>query len=184
MIFFGLKKAQQNYDVAIRYRAYELRPAGSPPIPPEYRARIEQARPVFAERMKQSYGVTINAGPFGIDSRPSLIIDKYAEAQGAGEAYHIATLEAYWQHGRDISDMTVLRDIATQIGLDPAGLDAALQDESYIAAVDEDIEQAQAYGLSGVPAVVLDSRYLVMGAQPYETLAKAVERARADHAAA
>lgn len=184
MIFFGLKKARQNYDVAIRFRAYELRPAGSPPISPEYRARIEQARPVFAERMKQSFGVTINSGPFGICSRPALIISKHAEAQGAGEPYHLATLEAYWQHGRDISDMDVLRDIAAHTGLDPAGLDAALQDDAHVAAVDEDIEQAQAYGLSGVPAVVLDSRYLLMGAQPYETLAKAVERARADHATA
>jgi predicted DsbA family dithiol-disulfide isomerase len=184
MIFFGLKKARQNYDVAIRYRAYELRPAGSPPIPPEYRARIEQARPVFAERMKKSFDVTINSGPFGIDSRPALIIDKFAETQGVGEAYHLAALEAYWQHGRDISDMAVLRDIAARTGLDPAGLDAALQDDAYIAAVDADIEQAQDYGLSGVPALVLDSRYLVMGAQPYETLAKAVERAQADHTTA
>ncbi len=179
MIFFGLKKLEQEYDVTFRWRAYELRPEGSPPIPPEYMARIEQSRPVFASRMQQMYDVVINAGPFGINSRPALIIDKYAESQVKGAAYHIAVLEAYWQYGRDISDMAVLRDIAGQVGLDPATLEAALVDDAHSAAVDEDIEQAQAYGLTGVPAVVLDGKYLVMGAQPYETFARAVERAQA-----
>jgi predicted DsbA family dithiol-disulfide isomerase len=179
-VLFSLKRLQESYPIALHWRSYELRPAGSPPIPPEYKARIDAARPVFAKTMLDEFGVAINAGPFGINSRPSLIVDKFAEAHGQGEAYHMATLEAYWQHGRDISDMAVLRDIAQNTGLDPAALDAAVDHPDYVAQVDADIALARDYGLTGVPAVVLNSRYLVMGAQPYETFESAVKRALAD----
>jgi predicted DsbA family dithiol-disulfide isomerase len=109
-----------------------------------------------------------------------LIVDKFAEAHGRGEAYHLATLEAYWQHGRDISDMAVLREIAARVGLDPAAVDAAVVNAEYIAQVDADVRLASDYGLTGVPAVVLNSRYLVMGAQPYPTFENAVKRVLAD----
>ena len=180
MIFFGLKKLEQNYDVDIRWRAYELRPAGSRQISPEYRARIEQSRPAFAERMMTAYGVMIKPGPFGIDSRKALILDKYAEVPRLGDEFHIAVLEAYWQHGKDISDVNVLKELAVQVGINPAMLDAALMEPVHAQAVDDDIAQAQAYGLTGVPAIVFNNRYLVMGAQPYETLAQAVKTAQAN----
>jgi predicted DsbA family dithiol-disulfide isomerase len=179
-VLFSLKRLQESYPIVLHWRAYELRPAGSPPIPAEYKARIDAARPVFAQAMQDEFGVTINAGPFGINSRPSLIVDKFAEAHGQGEAYHLATLEAYWQQGRDISDMAVLREITGRVGLDPAALDAAVADAGYAAQVDADIALARDYGLTGVPAVVLNSRYLVMGAQPYATFESAVQRALAD----
>ena len=163
----------------VHWRSYELRPAGSPPIAPEYKARIEASRPRFAQSMKDELGVDIVFGPFGIDSRPALVLGKYAEAQGAGDAFHIATLEAYWQRGEDISDRAVLGRLAAGAGLDPARIDAAIADPAMIDRVDADIAQAREYGLDGVPAVVLDNKYLVMGAQPYDTFANAVKRAQA-----
>jgi predicted DsbA family dithiol-disulfide isomerase len=178
-VLFSLKRLQQSYPINLHWRAYELRPAGSPPISPEYMQRIEASRPVFAQSMLE-HGVTINVGPFGINSRSSLIVDKFAEAHGRGEAFHLATLEAYWQHGRDISDMAVLREIAARVGLDPAAVDAAVVNAEYIAQVDADVQLASDYGLTGVPAVVLNSRYLVMGAQPYPTFENAVKRVLAD----
>jgi predicted DsbA family dithiol-disulfide isomerase len=179
-VLFSLKRLQEQFPITLHWRAYELRPAGSPPIPPEYAKRIEAARPVFAQSMQQEFGVTIESGPFGIDSRPSLVLDKHAEAQGVGEAYHMAVLEAYWQHARDISDPAVLRELATASGLVAADVDAALANAAYSAQVDADIQLARDYGLDGVPAVVLNSKYLVMGAQPYATFESAVKRALAD----
>ncbi len=180
-----MKELQHTYGVHIRWRSYELRPAGSPPIPPEYKARIEQARPVFASSMLAEHGVTINAGPFGINSRPALIAAKLAEAQGKGEAYHDATHRAYWVEGRDISNHEVLRELMKQIGLEPhqlEELEAALSDPHYEAEVDEDIAEAREFGLEGVPAMVFNNKYLITGAQPYAMLARAVEQIRAETA--
>ena len=43
-----------------------------------------------------------------------------------------------------------------------------------------DIEQAQAYGASGVPFFVIDRKYGVSGAQPAETFRQVLDRAWAD----
>jgi predicted DsbA family dithiol-disulfide isomerase len=177
-----LEKLKQNYDVVTRWRSYELRPAGSPPISPEYRARIEQSRPVFAQSMKQEHGVDIWPGPFGIDSRPSLIVEKFAEAQGAGDAFHDAAQRAYWAEGRDLASHEVLGDLLRQAGLKPNQLEAALSDPRYEAAVDEDIALARDFGLEGVPALVFNDKYLITGAQPYAMLARAVEQILAEKA--
>ena len=176
-MLFSLERLKQEHDVQVHWRSFELRPAGSPPIPPEYAARIAQSRPAFAAAMKNDHGVDIVFGPFGIDSRPSLILDKYAEAHGRGDAFHMAVLEAYWQRGEDISDHDVLKALAQKVDLPADALDAALADPQYAAQVDADVAQAQAYGLSGVPATVFAGKYLVSGAQPYAYFESAARKA-------
>lgn len=174
-----MEKLKQSHNVTTRWRAYQLRPAGSPPISPEYRAAIEAKRPFMEQMAREQYGIEINAGPFGVDSLPALIGAQYAEAKGVGEAYHTAVFQAYWQLARKIDDLDVLADIADSVGLDRQEFLAALEAETYQQAVMAEIQQAYEYGLSGVPALVYNQRYLVVGAQPYEMLAQVAEKARA-----
>jgi predicted DsbA family dithiol-disulfide isomerase len=149
-------------------------------MPPEYRARIEASRPGLRATARQQYGLELNEGPFGIDSRPALIGAKYAEAMGQGEAYHRAVFVAYWQQAADISDRAALAEIAESLGLERAAFLAALAAPAFEAAVDADIEQARAYNLTGVPALVFADKYLVVGAQPYPVLKQAVDQVRAE----
>lgn len=149
-------------------------------MPAEYRAKIEAARPRLNAIAQEQYGLTLNAGPFGIDSRPALVGAKVAEAAGLGKAYHRAVMAAYWQHAQDIGDADVLVDLAASIGLAREEFRAALADERHDAAVQLDVELARQYGLSSVPAIVFDMRYLVPGAQPYETLVDVTEKVLAE----
>lgn len=149
-------------------------------MPAEYRARIEAATPQLYATARSQYGLELNRGPFGIDSRPALIGAKYAEGQGQGEAYHRAVFAAYWQQAADIGDLELLERLAVECGLDGAAFRAALTDPALEAQVDADIAQAQAYGLSGVPALVFADKYLVVGAQPYATLKQAAAQVRAE----
>lgn len=146
-------------------------------MPPEYRARIEASRPQLYAMAQNQYGLTLNVGPFGINSRPALVGAKFAEEMGVGEAYHNAVFQAYWQEAQDISELAVLAGVATAVSLDPAAFLAALDNPHYQAHMLADVEQAHAYGLSGVPALVYNNKYLVSGAQPYETLAQVAEKA-------
>jgi predicted DsbA family dithiol-disulfide isomerase len=160
------------------WHSFELRPVGAPPISEAYRQRVLAARPVFAAAMKEELGVEIKSGPFGIDSRPSLIGAKFAEEQGVGEAYHWAVLRAYWEEEKDISDLGVLQEIAAEIGLDPDRYLASLSSADFAAEVDADVEQASLYGLSGVPSMIFAEKYLIVGAQPLPVLEEAVVEIR------
>jgi len=138
--------------------------------------RIKAARPRFAALADAMYGLKIKSGPFGINSRPAMIGAKYAATQGKPEAYNKAMLKAYWQEGRDISDLAVMRDVAQRVGLDADEFEAALDNTEFEAEVDVDIWQARRYGLDGVPAMIFASKYLVVGAQPYDELRLVVEQ--------
>jgi predicted DsbA family dithiol-disulfide isomerase len=171
-----LEKLQEHYDIDIHWRSFELRPAGAPPVPAEYLKRIEASRPMFNKRAREQYGLEINSGPYGINSHPALVADKYAESQGKGEAFHKAVMDAYWQQARSIEDANVLKEIAEHVGLKTENFEAALTDPTYDAEVSADIELAREYRLDGVPALVFAERYLVVGAQPYDTLKQVVEK--------
>ncbi len=131
---------------------------------------------MLKKRAREQYGLELDAGPFGINSRPALVADKYAESQGKGEAFHKAVMEAYWQQARSIDDKSVLKDIAENVGLNTENFEAVLADPTYDAQVSADIDLARAYRLDGVPALVFADKYLVMGAQPYESLKQVVEK--------
>jgi predicted DsbA family dithiol-disulfide isomerase len=128
---------------------------------------------------QEAFGVEINRGPWGIDSRPALIGAKYAEAQGYGPAYHDQIFRTYWEHGQSIEEQDVLQSTAEAIGLDRDEFWSAVHDEAYETLVNNDIIQARMYGLSSVPSMVFDGKYLVAGAQPYDELRRVVEQIQA-----
>jgi predicted DsbA family dithiol-disulfide isomerase len=129
---------------------------------------------------REQYGIDINAGPFGVDSRPALVGAKFAESEGVGEAYHTAVFKAYWQAAKKIDELDILADIAVSVGLNPDDFLSALTLPDYEARVQFDLEQAFAYGLTGVPALVFQNKYLVVGAQPYDILAQVADKVLAE----
>ncbi len=173
-----MAELEQTHEISLNWHSFELRPKDGPPISPEYRARIEASRPQLYETARQQYGVELNVGPFGVDSRPALIGAKVAEAAGHGPAYHDAVLRGYWQEAKNIEDVDVLTALAEAAGMDGDAFRAGLTDPEYAAEVDEDVELARVYGLQGVPAMVFAEKYLVPGAVPTATLRQIVEQVR------
>jgi predicted DsbA family dithiol-disulfide isomerase len=149
-------------------------------MPPEYRARIEQGRPRLHHIARENYGVEMNPGPFGIDSRPALIGAKYAEANGHGSAYHDRIMRAYWDEAKDIGNQAVLAALAEEVGIDREEFSAALENPTYVREVDDDIRLARRYGLNGVPALVFEDRYLISGAQTPDVLRRVVDQIRTE----
>lgn len=140
-------------------------------------------RPRLYAIARESYGLELNQGPWGINSRPALIGAKYAEAQGVGPAYHDAIMRAYWLDAQSIEEVAVLSQIAAAIGLAPAAFLAALTDTALEQEVLNDIAWAHTNGISGVPALVFQGKYLVSGAQPYDILSRVVDQIRVEEGA-
>lgn len=176
----SLEKLEASHNVEVVWHAFELRPKGSPPMPAEYRARIDANQPRLYAMAREQYDLELKQGPFGIDSRPALIGAKFAEREGVGHAYHYAVFSGYWTEARDIGDRETLADIAASVGLDRAAFLAALDDPALDDEVQADVDQARELGLNSVPAMVFDQRYLVSGAQPYPVLVQATEHVAAE----
>jgi predicted DsbA family dithiol-disulfide isomerase len=167
--------------VNLNWHSYELRPKDGPPIPPEYRAKIEASRPQLYATAREQYGVEMNPGPFGLDSRPALTAVKVAEAAGKGNEFHQAVLNAYWLEAQNIEDVDVLAQIADSVGMDGDVVRDGVDDPQYVAEVEEDINLARQYGLQGVPALIFEQKYLIPGAVPYNTLRQAVEQIQSEN---
>ncbi len=87
-----------------------------------------------------------------------------------------ALFDAHFQQRRNMSDPQVLIDVAAEQGLDRAGAEAALADEALGAIVRREEAQAWDMNISGVPAMVVNGKYLIPGAQEPETYANALRR--------
>lgn len=149
-------------------------------MPDWKRQQIEAGEPEFNKRVYEQYGLKLNRAKMEADTRPALILEKYAQEQGKGEAYHQAVEKAHWLEARHIDDMNELKAIMTEIGLGDSDLNTILTDPNYIQQVDSDIMQAHRSGINGVPALVFQNKYLVSGAQPYQVLAQVVEQVQAE----
>ena len=178
----SLDSLRQTREVQVEWRAYELRPEGSPSLPPDveaaHRKRIAEGWPRVQEIARNRFGLDLRRSeePSSRPTRLAHVGAKYAQAQGHGEAYHKAVFRAHWQELRDISSADTLAEIARDAGLDEAAFRAALADPEYIAAVETDEYWAWQQGLQGVPAFIFCNRYLVSGAQPPELLQEVYDR--------
>ena len=72
---------------------------------------------------------------------------------------------AYFERGEHVGQDESLADLAAEVGLDRDEVLATLRDDAQLAAVRADQEQAQAFGINGVPFFVIDGKYGVSGAQ-------------------
>ncbi len=179
MAGLSLKRLDETHPVELQWRAFELRPAGAPPLPPEYRARIEAGRPIFRARVQNDFGITIQEGPFGINTRTLHQLKKLADAHGKGNEFHEAALDAYWMNGLDVSDANVQQELLKQVGIETPVAEI-LENAEYKTQVFADERFAYENGINGVPAMAFGKKYLVSGAQPLDVLKRVVERVKSE----
>jgi predicted DsbA family dithiol-disulfide isomerase len=91
-----------------------------------------------------------------------------------------ALLEAYFGRARSMADPEVLTDAATSVGLERERVLEVLGGSEYADAVQADLAQARAFGISGVPFFVVDRKYAVSGAQPTDVFSSLLQQAWAD----
>jgi predicted DsbA family dithiol-disulfide isomerase len=110
------------------------------------------------------------------NSRLAQELGKWADTQPGGEAIHDALFRAYFAEGRDISQPSVLLDVARKAGLSVDGAREVLENRTFKDAVDADWKLSREYGVTGVPTFVA-GEHGVVGAQPYEALVELVQTA-------
>lgn len=88
----------------------------------------------------------------------------------------LALFDAHFQQRRNVSDPAVLIKIAESVGIERAGAEAAL--DSAVLAQQALEEQRMAYDMNvtGVPAMLINGKFMVPGSQEPETYANALRR--------
>lgn len=171
----------------VRWHPFEL----NPDMPPEgqnlrahisekYGATAEQsaANRAQMERLGDSLGIDFQ---FNDDSR---IVNTFAAhqlldwAQEAGKQHplKLALFHAHFTQGRDVSQADVLVDVAARAGLDADAAKQVLSSGSHAEQTRARQQFWTSRGISGVPAMVFDGKYLLTGAQGAQTYAQMLEK--------
>ncbi|MBC7944336.1 MAG: DsbA family protein, partial [Burkholderiales bacterium] len=160
--------------VDIEWRAFELRPEPHPTLDPdgEYLHRVWN-QSVYP--MAQQRGMVLKLPPVQPRSRKAFELAEFARERGRYDETHRALFKAFFEHGRDLSDVDVLLEIAAGVGLDTDGVRAALDQSRYVERVLAAQREAHRLGIGGVPAILIGGADLPLseaenlsGAQPYE----------------
>jgi predicted DsbA family dithiol-disulfide isomerase len=168
---------EKDPDVAIVWRAFELRPDPVPTLDPNggYLHRVWGSS-VYP--LAENLGIDIKLPPVQPRSRRAHEAAHWARRHGKFREYNDALFRAFFQRGEDIGNTDVLVRLASDMGVDGDDLRAALDNDLSLENVLADEREAKKLGLSGVPAFVADRRIALSGVQSVESLQKLVEHAR------
>ncbi|TFW33440.1 DsbA family oxidoreductase [Massilia horti] len=177
-------EGQFNDQIAVVWRAFELRPEPNPTLDPNAQyLHNTWNRTVYP--LAENRGMKLKLPPVQPRSRKAQEAAAFAETHGRFNAMHEALFRAFFEHGRDIGDIEVLCAVAAEIDeLDPFDLRQALEENRYTAEVLDDEQLARALGINGVPIMVLRAQDApweeglpLRGAVPYDMLETAVNEA-------
>jgi predicted DsbA family dithiol-disulfide isomerase len=98
----------------------------------------------------------------------------WAALEGRQGALKHALFSAYFSEGRNPSDRAILIGAAHKAGLDAAAARSVLESDLYTQEVREAEQLWQSRGITGVPPVIIDDRYLISGGQPPEAFEQAL----------
>ena len=105
---------------------------------------------------------------------------RLAQAVRGGEAERplvLGLFDAYFTQGRLLSDHEVLRDVATNAGMDARLVDDVLDGDRFADDVRADEAEAYGLGVTGVPFFLIAGAWPIPGAQDVETLTIVLRRA-------
>lgn len=187
----ALADAPYRDEVTRRWRSFELDPT-APTVREEglaahlaakYGTDADGAREMIDAMTARAAAVGLTFDLHG--SRPGRTFDAHrllhlAHDRGIQDQVKDRFLTGYLRDRVAVGVHAELLDLAVDAGLDRAEVDEVLTGDRYADAVRADVDQAHAFGVSGVPFFVVDRRFAVSGAQPPEVLRGALDRAWAE----
>ncbi len=106
------------------------------------------------ERRAAAFGLSALSWPEGWppNSLPAMRAALWAAEAGAGREFSLASFRRAFQCGEDLAQLTLLQEVAGEVGLDAAALPAAIADPGLKSRLKDVTVDAYARGLAGVPS--------------------------------
>lgn len=99
----------------------------------------------------------------------------WAELEGKQAELKNALFEAHFTHNQDVSDHSILANIAAAVGLERSVALGVLEQGHYADEVRRQEAFWQQNGISSVPTVIINNKYAISGGQPAEQFRLALE---------
>ena len=115
-------------------------------------------------------GLPMEPPPRIVNTHRALLLAEYARDQGKANEMHHRLFQDYFVRGRNFAEDAVLREAAEAVGLNAGEALAALANPEYEERVTRSMAEARAYGVTGAPTFIINDRYKIVGAQPYDRL--------------
>lgn len=115
----------------------------------------------------------INRMPNTLDSHRLL---KWAAGADCEDAMADILFRRYFTEGQDISDHAVLIEAADEAGMDGKLVADLLASDADKDAIRKEDEMAREMGVTGVPAFILDQKFMIPGAQDPEQMTRIIKK--------
>ena len=170
-------KAEHNVDLEWRpfYLYFDTPPEGRD-LPEHVKRARAQGSEERLRQMAASYGMDFVSTERIYNTRLAHEATEYAREHGKGNEFHKVVFRKVYAQGQDPSQWDVLRSAAEDVGLEAGEMQREVEEEKYIAAVVDKVRWAYQIGVTGVPTYVINNRYAIVGAQPYEVFKGALEQ--------
>ena len=169
-----------DFEVQFDVCAFDLKPG----LPPEGLARDKAYAgrvypPGYIDNMRQTArdaGIDMRRPPIIPNTRKAHEATEFAREAGKLLPFHQAVFRSYWVDEENLGDIDVLCRMGAACGLDADELRRALEDRRYATRVEEQIAWTRAAGVTGVPTIIYNEKFAVVGAQDYEVFRDVAKR--------
>jgi predicted DsbA family dithiol-disulfide isomerase len=160
---------QREPDVAISWRAFELRPKPVPLLDPhgDYLTTVWRDH-VYPLAHKMNMPLKLPS----VQPRSRLAHEaaKWAGSYNFLQEFNLGLFKAFFELGLDIGKKEVLAQLAVDLGLDSDDLLSALDGNLFTSEVIADEDEARRIGVNAVPAFSFEGRVVAAGVQTVDRL--------------
>ena len=174
----AVQKLSQNYPLEVTWMPFYLRP-DTPPEGMELPAHVKahmKGMQTHLVQMANAAGLRMIFPDRIPNTRLAHEATEYARQKGKANEFHQAVFDCYYGQGEDISRWEVLQQAAKEASLDADEMREQVEQGKFTALVSEQVRQAAELGVDGVPTYILNDRYAIVGAQPYEVFEQAIQQ--------
>ena len=174
-----VEKLKAEYQVDVEWRPFYLY-FDTPPEGRELPEYVKRARANGSEERLSSiasiYSMKFVSTKRIYNTRVAHEATEYAREHSRGNEFHKVIFRKVYAEEQDPSQWNVLRSAAEEVGLNADEMQHEVESEKYTAIVADQVRWAYQIGVSGVPTYVINDRYAIVGAQPYEVFKGALEQ--------
>lgn len=174
-----VNKLKTEYQIDIEWRPFYLRP-DTPPEGMDLPDYVLNARANGSEdhlqKLAGQNGMSYVPTKRFYNTRLAHEATEYAREHHKANEFHKLMFHKVYVESQDPSQWSVIRSVAEEVGLDANDMQSVVESGTYTDEVANQVQQAYQMGVSGVPTYVINDKYALVGAQPYEVFKNALNQ--------